>query len=68
MVTGTTDAAGQIAAAFAKAADATGQVDVRAEYLVVDGGAVRVAAYDQETLILAAGAGEQRLFLPAVRK
>lgn len=57
--TATTDGAGQVSATFVKAANATGQVAVRAEALVADGAGYRVTQEDTEILRLAAPAKGQ---------
>ncbi|MFN8490100.1 MAG: hypothetical protein U0350_21110 [Caldilineaceae bacterium] len=66
--TGTTDAQGQVTATFVKAANAQGQVAVRAEALVADGAGYRVTQEDSEILKLTAdvSTGEQKLYLPLI--
>ncbi len=68
--TGTTDANGQVIAAFAKSANATGTVAVRAEAFVSNGTGFRVTHEDVEILTLAAAppAGDSRVYLPLVTK
>ncbi|MCX6046283.1 MAG: hypothetical protein NT075_14320 [Chloroflexi bacterium] len=68
--TGTTDAQGQVAATFVKAANAQDQVAVRAEALVADGaGGYRVTQEDTEILKLAGQPtiSGPNLYLPMIR-
>jgi len=66
VVTGTTNANGQVIASFAKHADAIGQTVVRAEYFIETGGAVQVIADDRETLFFSELVAELKIFLPVV--
>ncbi|HMN28408.1 MAG TPA: hypothetical protein PKE45_09665, partial [Caldilineaceae bacterium] len=50
VITGTTNAQGQLAATFTEAEDAHGQVGVRAELLVVEAGVSRVAHEDRKVI------------------
>ena len=68
VVTGTTDASGQLIASFGKAANATGTVNVRAEYFITDVGGIHVVADDSQTLLLGAVAVERQTYLPLVLK
>lgn len=68
LVTGVTDGNGQLTAAFAKAADATGAVIVRAEYFIETDGVVKVIADDRVTLQLSALVTGQRVYLPLVNR
>ncbi len=66
VVTGTTNANGQVIASFAKHADAIGQTVVRAEYFIETGGTVQVIADDRETLFFSELVAELKIFLPVV--
>ena len=68
LVTGVTDGNGQLTAAFAKTADATGAVVVRAEYFIETDGVIKVIADDQVTLQLSAAAASGRVYLPLVSR
>ncbi|MEZ4657475.1 MAG: choice-of-anchor X domain-containing protein [Caldilineaceae bacterium] len=66
VVTGTTNASGQLIASFGKTANAAGAVNVRAEYFINDGGAVHVVADDSQTLLLGAVVVERATYLPLI--
>ena len=68
LVTGVTDGNGQLTAAFAKAADATGAVIVRAEYFTETDGVLKVIADDRVTLQLSALVTGPRVYLPLVSR
>jgi hypothetical protein len=63
VVTLTTDAQGQVAAIFAKAAPATGNIGVRAELLFDEGAGLEVVAVDRKVLLLG-----HKLYLPALER
>ena len=66
MVAGITDANGQVAATFTKAAGATGQVIAGAEYLAQKDGQTQVI--DEASVTLTLAPVERRIYLPAVQK
>jgi hypothetical protein len=66
LFTGTTNAQGQVQVTFTRAADATGEVQARAEYVITAGGQEYVTAEDTAAIRLAPP--ELRLYLPNVRK
>ncbi|MEZ4617427.1 MAG: hypothetical protein R2867_18215 [Caldilineaceae bacterium] len=66
--TSTTNLQGQATATFVKAANAQGQVVVRAEALVTDGAGFRVTQEDSAILKLTAETGTAMLYLPLVTK
>ncbi len=66
VITATTDASGQVRVTFTRASGGSGQVVVRAEYLVIADGLTRVVDDAAVTLLLAPP--EQRVYLPSVRK
>jgi hypothetical protein len=64
--TGTTNALGQVQATFTRSQEATGEVQARAEYVVVAGGREYVPAEDAATIRLTAP--QRRVYLPDVRR
>ncbi|MEZ4709824.1 MAG: VWA domain-containing protein [Caldilineaceae bacterium] len=68
VVTGTTNASGQLIGSFGKAINAGGAVNVRAEYFINEAGAIHVVADDSQMLLLGALAVERATYLPLIMR